>query len=186
MIVPTAEAIWKKLESVWNEPGAPDEDVTGWTSRIAKGLAEMIPGGQEKSIFAYGHDWEHEEHGEYLLDQVWSLERGEKWKDYEGLVLAMECELSYDSDEERWKDFVKLADVRADMRVFIGAVPGGEDLSAMDRFINGVRRFLQGHRYVTGEEQYLIALYAKNGNPDKNLHGWLVYGDGRAPEVLPK
>ena len=50
----------------------------------------------------------------------------------------------------------------------------------MSQFVDDVKKFLRNHRHVTATDVYLLALYYKgDGQPDGDLHGWLIYGDGR-------
>ena len=94
----------------------------------------------------------------------------------------MESEISDGSKSSLWRDFTKLADVRADMRVFIGGVAGGR--KGMSQFINGVKEFLWNHIHVAATEEYLIALYHKGkAKPDVDLHGFLADGDGNVEEI---
>lgn len=169
--------VWSALQSCWNDPhpGISPSNIAGWTKRIAlaiRTVARQI--NKAPAVLVFGHGLLG---GEYLVDQVWSIE-GRKRTDYRGLLLAMECELSSASDDDRWYDFVKVADVRADLRVFIGAFPASAGMDDMKKFVTDVQTMVSRHRHRTPSDLYLLALYFKGGRTDGQLHGFVVGGDG--------
>lgn len=180
MELPDLREIFGDLENLFRDCRA--RKLKGWSKRIFRCVANLCPrsvGG--RTVYPQGRWLEHER--EYLVDQSWRVKPDANDKTlpcYKGLVLAMECELGRKSPEGKWHDFVKLADVRADLRVFLGGVVTGEKgQKEMRDFVKAVSGFLKGHRHSGPEDQYLIALYFAGEKPDDKLHGWLVHGDGR-------
>ena len=179
--------IWRVINDLWQADEVKlrgrrleDKDIGRWSEKIAREVAAVCPiEFNGKKVEAHGKYCGN--HGEYLLDQAWRIIVDDR---YAGLLLAMECELSDPSDEGRWHDFYKLTDVRADLRVFVGAVPAKDGKGAMDKFVNEIKALLPQHQHVSVDDAYLIALYYKGADrPDDALHGWIIYGDGRLKEL---
>ena len=110
---------------------------------------------------------------EYLVDLVWSLEQNREWEGYGGLLLAVECEWGGDQ-EALWEDFIKLADVRADLKIFVGAAWSGL-YEERERLLHAWASFLSNHRHVRECEEILVALCGKKGE----RHGSWVVGPGK-------
>ncbi|MBM4015844.1 MAG: hypothetical protein FJ293_12890, partial [Planctomycetes bacterium] len=116
--VPTWDEILRLMQRI--EDDGPEEDGrTVWTTYVCCEFAKRAP---EGTIAFTG----------YLADFVWCYQEEEDdTQSYEGLMLAGECEWTPTTDAF-WEDFVKLADLSADRRIFIGHLrqrDGGGSLS---------------------------------------------------------
>jgi len=153
-----------------------------WTSYVKRVFTQACPKGmQPYHTGARGP--------EYLVDLVWS-DPSEKlkhvpWHKYRGLGLVLECEWKL-GDDAFWEDFVKLADIRADARVFLGHQPHAHycKFESDDGTQNlQIIQFLKHHRFFSTDDSLYVAMwsYAK-GQP-------LVvrkYGSGSSTVVMRK
>ena len=146
-----------------------DNQVKDWTELIFKTVAEMIP--DERTIFPYDRTLSSQEQGEYLLDHVWSIEEGSSWQNYKGLLLAMECEWG-GSDESVWEDFVKLVDIRAKFKIFVGTYRRWQEV---DDFVRQLAVFFKGHIHSKDTEEILLILEKKGGG---EYRAWILSGSG--------
>ncbi len=122
--------------------------------------------------------------GEYLVDLAWSSEESREWLGYRGLLLAMECEWGGDEDA-LWEDFIKLADVRADRKIFVGAARRKlyED---RERLLKAWASFLSNHRHVPESEEILVALCEKKESEAANHGSWILTGQGEVRQLRPR
>jgi hypothetical protein len=93
------------------------------------------------------------------------------------LLLALECEWK-GCEEEQWKDFVKLADVRAHRKVFVGAL----NIGLYDKREELLRRWathLALHAHTCEHERILVALCEKKDSKAAKHGSWIVDGKGK-------
>jgi hypothetical protein len=168
-MLPSYQEINEKIVSeCYNENEAPEhEDISEWTEYIKLILSSIKPTGVE--IYENNNNYE------YLLDYVWSYEKknSEYWK-YHGLALAMECEWD-GSEEEFWKDFIKLADIRADRKIFVAGLKTTL-YKNRENLIQKIKMFLSNHRHFGKEEKILILFWDKGKSEEGE--SFLIKGDG--------
>lgn len=174
------DRIWAALKQLWTTgewqgKKIPNDKPGAWGPPIADAIAAQAPRTWDgRGVQVRGNKGSSATPSEYLVDQCWRIGvLGAQPSDYCGLLLAAEIEVSEAKDLERWWDLVKLSDVRADLRVFVGKLPARGD---MEGFVRQVASFMSGHRHVHPVDRLLLALY-HSGVKDA-LHGWLVHGDG--------
>lgn len=114
---------------------------------------------------------------EYLVDLAISDDNPQSKPNdpfgYHSLLLALECEWSANENEKRY-DFAKLADVRADRKVFVGFCSSREKA---DRFVDAAAGFLKQHRHVAPTEEYGIVLFYKQESIE--VRAWLLTQQGK-------
>ena len=148
-----------------DETGLPRTDHHGWTRRILRDMASH-PG-----TVPYV-DTEHDladaeiQGGDHMIDLVWFYEPAEgdetgQRKTYRGLALALECEWD-GTKEEFWEDFVKLADVSASRRLFVGSLDA--DIYAQLEDDEGdltceIGHYLANHVHFRGEDEVLVTVW---------------------------
>lgn len=104
---------------------------------------------------------------EYLVDYTWSNQDEDRlaWKDYTGLALAVEIE--WDGTLEAvWQDFVKLADIRAEGRMFIACLTSTAWSQVRDEDARELSAdftsFWAAHRSVQPGDWVIVGLIAKS------------------------
>ncbi len=139
-------------------------DRKGWTRFVLSVFSQACPSTCQP------YSSRDRRHPEYLVDLVWSYpnERGKwlPWSECRGLALAMECEWN-GSTNGFWEDFIKLADVRADARVFLGHLHkrAFREYSSTDgAFHHEIQRFLKRHRHFSAKDSIIVALWSYGGN----------------------
>jgi len=156
-----------------------EHDLKAWTAHVARKLASLCPVG----CLPYGHLFREDDRREYLCDQVWGIERPDDWEHYEGLAFAMECE--WDGGVDAFlEDFVKVLDVAAERRLFIGNLH--TKTAWPDRqttVLETVRQIAKGHRFFGEADEVAVFLCEKGGDGD--VECWLVRGNGDKPVLVP-
>ena len=92
----------------------------------------------------------------------------------------MESELNQDPDK-RWLDFVKLVDVSADRRLFLGKAHV-RDWTTAASIIEEWAQWLECHRHLRGCDEIGVVLIC--GGANWPFAGWIIRGDGSYGEVL--
>ncbi len=173
IMLPSYQEINKKIVLKCNDKEVPEKRPE-WTKYIKEIFSDMKSTGVEE--YGYGGN------PAYLLDYVWGYEEKDtEWWEYPGLALAMECEW-HGSEDEFWKDFVKLADIRADIKIFVGQL-NTTVYENRKELIQNVKTFLSGHRHFGKDEKILIVLWDKGVSEEGE--SYLVQGDGTTVEVWP-
>jgi len=138
-----------------------------WTRHIIKSIESLRP--KDTRIVSWFEPWNKQnryvlvcghtvERGEYLVDLAWGLQHGGGDEGHGGILLALECEWG-GSEQHLWEDFVKLADVRAERKVFVGVGNNGVYAGRLD-LIDRFARFLARHHHAR-TDQILVALGGK-------------------------
>ena len=159
------EAEGTQLDSMYAQMGKSGR--TAWTTWILDNLRACAPPGlavyPAKGVRLLDGQELGQSRQEYLLDLVWSFEPvanpedriGDDraaWHEYRGLALGAEIEW-HSNEDAFWADFIKLADVQAIRRVFIGQAQG-ETINAFrsgGKITQTVEDFLSGHIHFQGE-----------------------------------
>jgi hypothetical protein len=116
--------------------------------------------------------------GAYLVDLAWTLEPEARLRHdgvYSGLVLALECEES-PQRADIVREFDKLLDLKADLKVLLCAPKPSEVADLRDR----LSREIRAHRRQLSDEQYLVVVFTET----KGL-AWLFDSTGKARDLDP-
>ena len=152
-----------------------DDSPAAWTQHMLKAVRNAVP--RNEQLVPYGHLWSPKGQREYLIDMAISYETDhDQWHSYHGLVLACECEWG-GTREALWQDFVKLADVRANLRVFIGAL-WPSVYAGRRKLLDECLCFLRGHRHVPEDEEFLVVLCEKKESRTARHGAWLLSRKG--------
>jgi len=114
---------------------------------------------------------------EYLVDFAGQdCSEAAPWRSYHGLILAAECEWNPDSDE-LWNDFIKLADVRADRRIFIGNFKANDWVKEAEKLVANWATHLKKHKHKCGDDEVLVMLFGY-GKADGVEGSWIIGANG--------
>lgn len=147
-----AKKLAEWARTAWDTDIGADDRPT-WTVHLNQTLAKLMPPG----LVAFGTGLG-EGHGQYLVDHCWS-KPWEGMASYDGLELAAEFEFG-GSRAAIEEDFVKLADVRARYRVFLGNL-WSSDWAQVDKLAKDAAAFLAGHARVDDKDSIVLALGPK-------------------------
>ena len=122
-----------------------------------------------------------------MVDVAWSVEAPvTKWGcGARGLVLAAEIEWG-STEDYFWEDFVKLSDVMADRRLYVGELQEPEFSSVQDGGAGlsaAISCMLEHHRHFGALDAILVAVWGGEGD-DEQFVARLYYGDGRSELLL--
>ena len=172
-------AVCQRLEKI--DGDHPDEAVRWWTRKVQSvvdSVLDLPREGFTRSGRLSGWD------PEFLVDMA--ITRDEPGADrndclgYQQLCLAMESEWSAGRADREY-DFTKLADIRAERKLFVGAARSRKDHS-LECEVARLRGFWGRHRGVTvNEEVGLILIDYVTGC----WHSWVIVknGEGRSESV---
>ncbi len=165
MKLPTLREIEEGLYQAIGDENAPREDDVGlWTKHIAKALCDIFAG---VTVCGKGCTT-----GEYLTDFAgFECSEEDAWGKYRGLVFAAECEWSKGNPDGLWEDFIKLADVRADRKVFIGNLHK-QHFADVDALLEKWANHLKNHRHISADEEILVLLSEKGGDAQEG--SWII------------
>lgn len=172
--LPTLEDIGKVIEEAMEADLGTDSQKV-WTKHIFEKVGSAKP--EDDRIVPRCRFWGEKERGEYLIDLVWTLGESKKCESYRGFLLALECEWK-GSEEGLWKDFAKLADVRADLKVFVGAANVGVYAEHLE-LLKGWATYLSLHRHTCKSERILVALCDKRESKIAEHGSWILDGEGK-------
>ncbi len=178
MRIPTLTEIEERLYRAMGDEKAPREgNVGGWTRYIGRSLRKIFDGA---TVCGKGCPV-----GEYLADFTgFEYKEADPWKKYKGLILAAECEWSSGNPDGLWEDFVKLVDIRADRKVFIGNLHRRYfSDQAIRSLVKKWAMHLKNHRHTSSKEKVLVMLSEKCDHPREG--SWIISGDGRYSLVRP-
>ncbi len=175
MPLPELRSVEQKLyDMFWADDAPEEEDISGWTKHVSESLERVFA---ELTICGKGG-----EEAEYLVDFAgYEGVETDPWSKYRGLALAAECEWSEATLDGLWKDFVKLADVRADRKVFIGNLRAEDFDKDTDALVADWAAHLQAHRHTCKGEQVLVMLFNKRCGATKG--SWIIGADGGKERV---
>lgn len=160
------ETLAKWARDAWNEDIGTD-DRTAWTEHLNRTLASHAPAGLKAFGTGLGRHY-----GRYLLDHCWS----KSWvgmAGYEGLVLAAEFEFAGTKDAIE-EDLVKLADVRAEARVFLGNLWGSQWADVAEEIARDASSMLYGH--ARARDDWIVLALGPKGRREREegLRVWCV------------
>jgi hypothetical protein len=162
-----------------------------WTRHIKQEFRKAKPTSPE--IVCYFEPWpgkprepdrvtvagKKEPQGEYLVDLVWTYQPKPGDEGHRGLLLALECEWN-GSEKALWQDFVKLADVTAPRKVFIGALTKVlyED---RERLVHALAEYL--HRHMHAQDDIVVIGLCGKGAYEDAYEVWQLGPRGRTKRL---
>ena len=166
----TAEEVAQWVRYAWDN-GPPDDDLTAWTVHVNSCFSEHA---KAKGLEAFGKGLG-KRRGEYLVDHCWS----EPWtgmETYRGLQFAAEFEWggTRSAIEE---DVIKLADIRAPARLFLGTL-WSAPWSAAEDIATEVGLMLKAHGVARGD--WIVLALGPKGKAEvtEPLKVWKVTTNG--------
>lgn len=175
LALPSARDLLEHVKAIFERGCAhqPPLDQTDWTNFVASEMRALAAKTAPMELTCWGSPWSADDCGQHLVDVAWAYlppGRNSPWTEYEGLALAMECEWKTDRDC-LFQDFLKVLDVQADRRLFVGQLSAGgwhERQHLLDEFDAIVQR----HRHLPDGTEIGIVLCSTNHN--ENGEGWLL------------
>lgn len=164
------ERLAKWVADTWKS-GPPDDGRRVWTRYFNSCLADLATKQQPALTAHYSN--RDEDRCEYMIDRCWSAPWSEM-RTYSGLVLAAEFEWG-GSRKDIEEDLVKLADVRAQHRVFVGNLSGPGWSANADHIAESAADFLRDHRFATERDSIVLGIGPKQGSAQNEpIRVWIV------------
>ncbi len=170
--VTALKIINKALHEKVNEDDWEDDSKPYWTKKITEIMATIMPrktgNGYTLNSYSHSHDGDSRRKidNEYMIDHAWSYEIGNGDYDaFYGLALAMEVEWIGTVDST-WTDFYKLADIKADLKIFLTSLQVKVYEEEREKLIKTMVKFLSNHIHFANEEKILVIFWNKSTKPE--------------------
>lgn len=175
LTLPSTRDLLEHVKAIFERGCAhqPPLDQPAWTKFLASEMRALAARTAPTELTSWGSAWSADDCGQHLVDVAWAYlppGRNSSWTEYEGLALALECEWKTDHDH-LFQDFVKVLDVQADRRLFIGQLSAGgwqERQQLLDEFDSIVQR----HRHLSGGAEIGVVICRANHVDDGEA--WLL------------